>query len=148
MHAGHRLAGYLRGMCLCARVSAGFVDFDRRPSSEFIQILTSQATAPWPSRAGACWPGTPSSSSSSLWSRASSVSCPTSTKTTSRRSWRQVNKAKHSVLGSLHRYLASGYLIEILSPCYVQINIQIFCEISYFMYGYLIFCMVCLFFKL
>ena len=34
------------------------------------------------------------------------------------------------------------------SPCYVLINIQIFCEISYLMYGYLIFCMVCLFFKL
>ena len=31
------------------------------------------------------------------------------------------------------------------SPCYAQINIQIFCEISYLMYGYLIFCMVCLF---
>ena len=38
--------------------------------------------------------------------------------------------------------------ILINSPCYVQINIQIFCEISYLMYGYLIFCMVCLFFKL
>ena len=41
-----------------------------------------------------------------------------------------------------------GVVVVCPSPCYVQINIQIFCEISYLMYGYLIFCMVCLFFKL
>ena len=29
--------------------------------------------------------------------------------------------------------------MRFISPCYVQINIQIFCENSYLMYGYLIF---------
>ena len=36
-------------------------------------------------------------------------------------------------------YFCISFIYKINSPCYVQINIQIFCENSYLMYGYLIF---------